>query len=75
MYRTIAAALDFGLAGVPVVGDSLRDLQAAQAVAATPILVRTGKGDRTLAKGEGLAGISVFDDLSAAVDHLLAAEN
>lgn len=29
---------------MPVVGDSLRDLQAANRVEATPILVKTGKG-------------------------------
>ena len=32
-----------------VVGDSLRDIQAAQAVGAYPMLVKTGKGERTLA--------------------------
>jgi D-glycero-D-manno-heptose 1,7-bisphosphate phosphatase len=35
------------LAGVPAVGDSLRDLQAAVAVGAQPILVLTGKGRKT----------------------------
>lgn len=71
MYQE--AARDFGerLEGTPVVGDSLRDLEAARAVGARPILVRTGKGERTLAKGEGLEGVPVFDDLAAAVDALL----
>ena len=59
------------LTAVPAVGDSLRDLQAAQAVGAAPILVRTGKGERTIAKGEGLQGIPVYADLAAYVDHLL----
>ncbi|MDH5784305.1 MAG: D-glycero-beta-D-manno-heptose 1,7-bisphosphate 7-phosphatase [Chromatiales bacterium] len=71
MYHEIARRFDISLNGVPVVGDSLRDLQAAQAVEAMPILVRTGKGKHTLAKGEGLEGISVFDDLAAAVTALL----
>ncbi len=74
MYRRIAERFGVGLAGVPVVGDSLRDLQAAQAVDARPILVRTGKGERTLAKGVGLEGIPVFADL-AAVAEMLTAEN
>jgi len=56
---------------VPVVGDSLRDLQSARAVGAKPVLVRTGKGERTIAKGEGLDGVPVYDDLSAFVDDLL----
>ncbi len=71
MYLEIAKRFDISLEGVPVVGDSLRDLQAAQAVGASPILVRTGKGERTIAKGEGLEGIPVFDDLAAAVTALL----
>ncbi len=74
MYREIADRLDFSLDNIPIVGDSLRDLQAAQAVGARPILVRTGKGKRTLAKGEGLDGIPVYDDLAAAVTALLEDE-
>ena len=74
MYQEIARRMDASLDGVPVVGDSLRDLQAAQAVGAHPILVRTGKGERTLAKGEGLDGIDVYNDLSAVVDAILAKE-
>lgn len=67
MYQSIAKRFDVSLNGVPVIGDSLRDLQAAQRVDAKPILVRTGKGERTIARGEGLEGIPVYDDLSAAV--------
>lgn len=72
MYLDIARRLDLPLAGAAVIGDSLRDLQAAQQVKAQPILVRTGKGERTLVTGEGLADIPVYDDLAAVVDHLLA---
>lgn len=71
MYHDIAKRFDTSLEGVPVVGDSLRDLQAAQAVNASPVLVKTGKGERTLEKGEGLDGIPVYDDLAAAVAALL----
>ena len=71
MYLEIARRFDLSLEGVPVIGDSLRDLQAAQAVSARPILVRTGKGKRTLEKGEGLEGIPVYDDLAAAVSAIL----
>jgi D-glycero-D-manno-heptose 1,7-bisphosphate phosphatase len=56
---------------VPVIGDSLRDLEAARAVGARPILVRTGKGGRTLATGHDLTGIPVYADLAQAVDALL----
>lgn len=59
------------LEGVPVVGDSLRDLEGAVAVGARPLLVRTGKGMRTLAAGGMPPDTPVFADLAAAVDHLL----
>lgn len=72
MYEEIAAHFGCSLVGVPVIGDSLRDLQAAVAVGARPILVRTGKGERTLAKGGLPAGTPVFADLAQAVEALLA---
>ncbi|MDQ7914090.1 D-glycero-beta-D-manno-heptose 1,7-bisphosphate 7-phosphatase [Pseudomonas sp. 102515] len=58
------------LSGVPVVGDSLRDLEAGVALGCTPCLVRTGKGERTLAKPLP-SGTQVFADLAAVADHLL----
>ena len=65
-----------GLAGSWMVGDSLRDLQAGEPFGAHPVLVRTGKGERTLARYPELASPSsaplVFDDLAAFVDWLLA---
>lgn len=71
LFEDIARRLDTDLYAVPCVGDSLRDIQAAQSVGAAPILVRTGKGERTLARGEGLDGVPVFTDLAAYVDNLL----
>lgn len=60
------------LAGLPVIGDSLRDLQAAALVGARPILVRTGNGRKTEAALPGeLAATEVFDDLAAATAALL----
>jgi hypothetical protein len=37
-------------------------------------LVKTGKAERTLAKGKGLENVPVYDNLSAAVDALLKEE-
>lgn len=71
MYRDIAKRFEISLQGVPVIGDSLRDLTAANEVGARPILVRTGKGERTLEKGEGLEGVEVYDNLADAVSALL----
>ncbi len=72
LLRAIGAELGVPLAGVPLVGDSLRDRHAGAAVGGRPLLVRTGKGRRTLAAGGLPPGTRVFDDLAAVVDHLLA---
>lgn len=74
LLREIGERLNLPLQGIPVVGDSLRDLQAAQAVGAKPYLVRTGKGQKTLSAGVGLEGVEVFADLAELSDHLLATE-
>ena len=60
--------------GVPVIGDASRDLEAALAVGAKPILVRTGKGLATERKLAGeLADIDVYDDLAAVAATLMQA--
>ena len=46
------------------VGDSFSDVQAARMVGAQPVLVRTGKGMRTLAKHGPLEDVPVYDNLS-----------
>ena len=74
LYRQVAEYFDTTLNGVPVVGDSLRDLEAAIAVGASPVLVRTGNGIKTETALSGdLLDIPVFDDLASAATHLLAA--
>ena len=73
MLEEIAARYASHLNGVPAIGDSLRDLQAAMAVGANPILVKSGKGVKTLAAGGLPTGIPVFENLAEAVDSLLAA--
>ena len=73
MLTEIASRLGISLRGVPVVGDSLRDLQAARSVEARPILVRTGNGAQTeIDASELLVGIDVFENLAAVAEHLLA---
>lgn len=60
------------LDGAPAIGDSLRDLQAAEAAGARPILVRTGNGGKTEAALRGsLRSIEVFDDLAGAAHALV----
>lgn len=53
------------------IGDSLSDLNAARSVDAQAVLVKTGKGKRTLAKNEGLDNVPVYENLCAFVDNLL----
>ncbi len=61
-----------GLSGVPVIGDSLRDLQAAIAIGARPLLVRTGNGRKAEASLPANIGeIEIFDDLAAATAALV----
>ena len=51
MLLEIAERFNVPLAGVPAIGDSLRDLEAASAAGARPVLVLTGKGEQTLKSG------------------------
>lgn len=75
LLQQISEHFGVPLLGVPLVGDALRDLQAARAVGASPILVRTGKGMRTLEQGDDLEDVPVFDNLAAVVDDLLTINN
>jgi D-glycero-D-manno-heptose 1,7-bisphosphate phosphatase len=73
LFDEIASRYGRDLNDVPAVGDSLRDLQAAASVGARPLLVRTGKGEKTLAAGGFPEDTPVFSDLGEAVDYLLKA--
>ncbi len=74
LFEEIADRLKVNLSGVYAVGDSERDVMAARAVMAQPVLVRTGKGERALKKSKHLADVPVFDDLAAFTDALLSDE-
>lgn len=65
MLRDIGERFSTALSGVPAIGDSLRDLQAAAAVEAQPILVLTGKGARTQETGGLPPGTRIYPDLAA----------
>ena len=66
--------LGIRLANSYLIGDSLKDLQAAVAFQMKPVLVRTGKGrDTELSlKGRLKVETPVFDNLEAAADWVLA---
>jgi D-glycero-D-manno-heptose 1,7-bisphosphate phosphatase len=71
MLEEIADRYSVSLAGVPTVGDSLRDLQSAATMGALPYLVLTGKGLKTQAAGNLPEGTAVFADLAAVVAELI----
>jgi D-glycero-D-manno-heptose 1,7-bisphosphate phosphatase len=70
MFQAIAERFNIPLEHVPAVGDSLRDLQAAAAVGAQPILVLTGKGEKTRAAGKLPEATLVYPDLAAVAQTL-----
>lgn len=71
MLLEIAQRLNTSLSGVPAVGDSLRDLEAARTAGATPVFVRTGKGARCADAVRQQTDVAMYDDLAHFVDHLL----
>jgi D-glycero-D-manno-heptose 1,7-bisphosphate phosphatase len=77
LFEQISDRYGFGLSGVPVVGDSARDVVAGAAVGCEPHLVLTGKG--AVYKGLQLpenfpAGTHVHADLTAFAQFLLERE-
>lgn len=79
LFRELARRLKVNLTGIPAVGDSTRDIEAAIAAGAEPVLVRTGRGSATLAAirqghDERLKQVPVYNDLAAFVDHHMQAD-
>ncbi|HFD11153.1 MAG TPA: D-glycero-beta-D-manno-heptose 1,7-bisphosphate 7-phosphatase [Crenotrichaceae bacterium] len=62
LFKQFAREHGIDLPGIPVIGDSMRDLQAASAVNAKPILVRTGKGER-IVRQLRTTNIPVYENL------------
>jgi len=76
LLRRLGRHYKTSLDGVPVIGDSLRDLQAAARAGARPILVRSGNGRNTEVALPGeLAATEIYDDLAAAAAALLRERN
>lgn len=75
MLLDLARRLNLNLETVPVVGDSLRDIEAARAARAVPVLVRTGNGAATEQREHAaLRGVAVYDDLAAYSTALISAQ-
>ena len=71
LLKAFAADFDADLTTIAVIGDSLRDLQAAEAVCAQPILVKTGKGQQTLTNNPHFNSL-VFENLYEAATYITA---
>jgi D-glycero-D-manno-heptose 1,7-bisphosphate phosphatase len=72
MLINIGERFNASLAGVPMVGDSLRDLQAAVKVEGLPYLVLTGKGAKTREDTQLPPQTVIFSDLAAVAAQLTA---
>ena len=70
MLQSIAAHYHVALNDIWFVGDTLGDLEAARAVDSQPVLVKTGKGEKTLGKTLPV-GTLIFDDLAAIAAELI----
>jgi len=69
----IQAYYQIPLDSVPFIGDSFRDIAAAREAGCTPILVKTGNGEKTLKEHKHkLADTKIFESLGDAASYLLA---
>ncbi|MBT8443438.1 MAG: D-glycero-beta-D-manno-heptose 1,7-bisphosphate 7-phosphatase [Gammaproteobacteria bacterium] len=73
LFEQVSTTYRRDLHGVPTIGDSRRDLDAALAAGARPILVRTGNGRKTERELGADSDVEVYDDLSAAAAALIDA--
>ena len=70
MLLDIARRFNVSLEDVYMVGDSLRDVEAAANAGARPVLVLTGKGKKTKGEGRLPPGTEIFPDLAAFAQNL-----
>jgi len=72
LFEQLQTTLNIPLDGVPAIGDSWRDIQAAQAVGALPILVKSGKGEQTMREHAAeLDVMPVYQNLLQVVDEFI----
>jgi len=73
MIKEIAKRFSVELDRVFAVGDALRDIQAFSNAGCKTILVRTGKGEETIANGNLPPDILIVADLNEAAQHIISA--
>jgi len=72
LLELFAKDKNISLNDIAFIGDTLRDIRAAQAVGAIPMLVKTGKGQQTLFENPDLK-IPVFENLYEAAKFITSA--
>ena len=72
LIHQIESALNVSAKDCYMVGDSLRDLEAGVAAGMIPVLVKTGKGERTIEKGFKLENVMIKQDLLELVENLIS---
>lgn len=73
LLEAFAAEKHVSLKDTIFIGDSLRDIQAALTAGANPMLVKTGKGQKTLTDNPGL-NIPVFENLYEAAKYIISGQ-
>lgn len=72
LLKQFAADKHVDLKQTVFIGDSLRDIEAAQSVGAEPLLVKTGKGQKTLRDHPQLTtSLFIFENLHDAAHYLI----
>src|ERR1044071_9385547 len=69
MLLEVARRFNVSLKGTYMVGDAPRDVAAAAAAGAKPVLVLTGRGRKTREEGNLPPGTEVFENLAAFAEH------
>jgi D-glycero-D-manno-heptose 1,7-bisphosphate phosphatase len=73
LFLQLSRQLGVPLDGVPMIGDSMRDIDAARAAGGRPVLVMTGNGAQTASElAENKQVVETFNDLSEAASFLIA---
>lgn len=71
LVEQIESALNMSAQGAYFIGDTEKDILVGESKGCLPILVKTGKGQRTLDKGFSRQGVTICNDLASAADLIL----
>jgi D-glycero-D-manno-heptose 1,7-bisphosphate phosphatase len=72
LYEAVSTRTQQSLEGIPIVGDSIRDIEAAISVKAVPFLVRTGKGEQSIRQlMSRYPEVKIYDDLYSVSTYLI----